>query len=84
MGKKAQFRIHKDKLLLQVEDIDDKECEYSVVSMTPRHDRKSSETASSKQDILALSNSSGATGLGLNSSDTTASPSANVNEITLP
>jgi hypothetical protein len=48
VGEKAQFRIHKDKMLLQVEDIDEKEREYSVVSMTPRQDRKSSETASSK------------------------------------
>src|SRR5882672_7337832 len=48
VGEKAQFRIHKDKMLLQVEDIDEKEREYSVVSMTPRQDRKSSETASAK------------------------------------
>src|ERR1700688_3068808 len=38
-GQKAQFRIQKDKMLLQVEDIDRKEREYSVVSMTPRHDK---------------------------------------------
>jgi hypothetical protein len=39
VGEKAQFRIHKDKMLLQVEDVDEKEREYSVVSMTPRHDK---------------------------------------------
>jgi hypothetical protein len=48
VGEKAQFRIQKDKMLLQVEDGDAKEREYSVVSMTPRQDKKSSETASSK------------------------------------
>ena len=36
VGQTAQFRIHKDKMLLQVEDVDDKEREYSVISMTPR------------------------------------------------
>jgi hypothetical protein len=43
VGQKAQFRIHKDKMLLRVEDADGKEREYSVVSMTPRQDRKSAE-----------------------------------------
>jgi hypothetical protein len=36
VGDKAQFRMNKDKMLLRVEDLDDKEREYSVVSMTPR------------------------------------------------
>jgi hypothetical protein len=48
VGERAQFRIQKDKMLLQVEDGDEKEREYSVVSMTPRQDRNSSETASLK------------------------------------
>ncbi len=48
VGEKAQFRIQKDKMLLQVEDVDEKEREYSVVSMTPRQDRKPSETVSPK------------------------------------
>jgi hypothetical protein len=43
VGQTAQFRIHKDKMLLQVEDTDSKEREYSVVSMTPRGERKSAE-----------------------------------------
>lgn len=38
VGEKAQFRLHKDKMLLRVEDLDDKEREYIVVSMTPRAD----------------------------------------------
>ena len=43
VGQTAQFRIHKDKMLLQVEDADAKEREYSVVSMTPRAERKSAD-----------------------------------------
>src|SRR5438477_6795473 len=39
IGETAQFRIHKDKLILRVaEGVDDKEREYIVVSMTPRQD----------------------------------------------
>jgi hypothetical protein len=36
VGEQAQFRLDKDKLLLRVEDLDSKEREYIVVSMTPR------------------------------------------------
>jgi hypothetical protein len=36
VGEKAQFRLDKDKMLLRVEDMDDKEREYVVVSMVPR------------------------------------------------
>ena len=39
VGQSAQFRIEKDKMLLQVEDLDNKEREYSVVSMTPRQSK---------------------------------------------
>jgi hypothetical protein len=39
VGQKAQFRIKKDKMLLQVEDVDSKEREYNVISITPRHDK---------------------------------------------
>jgi hypothetical protein len=38
VGETAQFRIHKDKLLLRVPEADGKEREYLVVSMTPRSD----------------------------------------------
>jgi hypothetical protein len=44
VGEKAQFHIDKDKLKLRVEDLDDKEREYTVVSMTPRD--SGSQTAS--------------------------------------
>src|SRR5437899_5015958 len=43
VGEKAQFRMDKDKMLLRVEDLDDKEREYVVVSMLPKD---SPETAS--------------------------------------
>jgi len=46
VGQKAQFRIQKDKMLLQVEDVDSKEREYSVVSMTPRQAGKSADNSS--------------------------------------
>jgi hypothetical protein len=35
IGEKAQFRIDKDKMLLRVEDLDDREREYVVISMMP-------------------------------------------------
>ena len=35
IGEKAQFRIEKDMMRLRVEDADDKERDYLVVSMTP-------------------------------------------------
>jgi hypothetical protein len=35
IGNLAQFRLEKDKLLLRVEDYDDKERAYEVISMTP-------------------------------------------------
>jgi hypothetical protein len=38
VGEKAQFRMDKDKMILRVEDGDDKERAYTVVSMTPRHE----------------------------------------------
>src|SRR5882757_1662910 len=38
VGETAQFRIHKDKLLLRVPETDGKEREYIVLSMTPRTD----------------------------------------------
>lgn len=40
VGEKAQFRMDKDKMKLRVEDLDDKEREYTVVSMTPREETK--------------------------------------------
>ena len=47
VGEKAQFRLDKDKMLLRVEDMDDKEREYIVVSMVPR-DSDDTTTSASK------------------------------------
>ena len=44
VGEQAQFRMQKDKMLLRVEDLDDKEREYIVVSMTPRSDSTADAT----------------------------------------
>jgi hypothetical protein len=38
VGETAEFRIHKDKMLLRVPESDDKEREYIVVSVTMRAD----------------------------------------------
>ena len=38
IGNHAQFRLDKDKLVLRVEDLDDKDRVYTVVSMAPRTD----------------------------------------------
>lgn len=47
VGEQAQFRMEKDKMVLRVEDLDNKDREYFVVSMTPREDT-SPEKASLK------------------------------------
>jgi hypothetical protein len=46
IGETADFRIHKDKLLLRVPEADGKEREYVVVSMTPRTDAADARPAS--------------------------------------
>jgi hypothetical protein len=45
VGERAQFRMAKDKMLLRVEDLDSKEREYSVVSMTPRSDASTADAS---------------------------------------
>lgn len=45
VGEKAQFRLEKDKMILRVEDLDNKDRQYAVVSMTPREDESSEKTA---------------------------------------
>jgi hypothetical protein len=42
IGGEADFRIHKDELLLRVPEGDDKERAYQVLSMTPRSDSDTS------------------------------------------
>jgi len=45
VGEQAQFRLEKDKMMLRVEDLDSKEREYVVVSMTPRSDASSADAS---------------------------------------
>jgi hypothetical protein len=52
VGADAQFRLQKDKMLLQVEDLDGKEREYVVVSMTPRSDANSADASTSRINHL--------------------------------
>ena len=42
IGNHAQFRLDKDKLVLRLEDLDDKDGVYTVVSMAPRMDNAQS------------------------------------------
>ena len=44
VGEKAQFRMDKDHMRLRVEDLDDKERDYTVVSMTPRGEATQAES----------------------------------------
>jgi hypothetical protein len=39
----VQFRIEKDHMKLRVEDLDDKDREYVVVSMTPRGEAQTAD-----------------------------------------
>src|SRR5215813_2133984 len=48
IGETAQFRISKDKLILRVPELNDKEREYTVVSMTPREEKPSPAQSASK------------------------------------
>ncbi|HET8922265.1 MAG TPA: hypothetical protein VFN26_04630 [Candidatus Acidoferrum sp.] len=48
IGETAEFRIHKDKLLMRVPEADGKEREYVVVSMTPRADVAEDRSASAR------------------------------------
>jgi hypothetical protein len=47
VGESAEFRIHKDKMVLRVPESDGKEREYVVVSMTPRADAIEARAAKS-------------------------------------
>ncbi len=49
VGETAEFRIHKDKLLLRVPELDEKEREYLVISMTSRSDLKDTKPVASNK-----------------------------------
>ena len=52
VGEQAQFRLQKDKMLLRVEDLDSKEREYIVVSMTPRSDGSTADATPARANHL--------------------------------
>jgi hypothetical protein len=52
VGEQAQFRLEKDKLMLRMEDIDNKEHEYIVVSMTPRTEVNSADATPARVNHL--------------------------------
>ena len=52
VGEQAQFRLQKDKMLLRVEDLDSKEREYIVVSMTPRSDSSTADATPARPNHL--------------------------------
>jgi len=52
VGEQAQFRMQKDKMLLRAEDLDSKEREYIVVSMTPRTDSTGADATPSRLNHL--------------------------------
>jgi hypothetical protein len=43
LGEWTQFRLQKDKMILRVDNLDDKEREYNVMSMAPRSDGNAAE-----------------------------------------
>ncbi len=47
IGEKAQFRMDTDKIVLRVEDFDDKERDYEVVSMVPKDSADPATSSSS-------------------------------------
>jgi hypothetical protein len=47
VGETAQFRIHKDRMILRVPESDGKEREYLVISMTQRTDTRDTQVAKS-------------------------------------
>ena len=49
VGERAQFRMTKDKMVLRVEDLDNKGRDYIVVSMTPRENNRADPGASLSQ-----------------------------------
>ncbi|HLY39641.1 MAG TPA: hypothetical protein VKR52_00450 [Terracidiphilus sp.] len=55
IGEHAQFRLNKDKVALRVEDLDDKEREYTVVSIAPRTDNAAAATEVTSANRVSLS-----------------------------
>jgi len=52
VGDQAEFRLEKDKMILRIEELDNKEHEYVVVSMTPRTDGSTADATPSRVNHL--------------------------------
>jgi hypothetical protein len=52
VGDEAEFRLEKDKMILRIEELDNKEHEYVVVSMTPRTDSSTADATRSRLNHL--------------------------------
>ena len=52
VGQQAQFRLDRDKMILRVEDLDNKDRDYVVLSMTPRQSHPSGEDTSLRLNHL--------------------------------
>ena len=52
VGEQAQFRLEKDKMLLRLADLDSREREYSVLSMTPRSDASTADATPARLNHL--------------------------------
>lgn len=50
VGETAEFRIHKDKMLVRIPEEDGKEREYFVISMTPRADATDTHRVAAQSD----------------------------------
>jgi hypothetical protein len=49
---RAQFRLEKDKMILRVEDLDNKNREYTVISMAPRSENSSADASEPRVNHL--------------------------------
>ena len=50
VGNLAQFHVERDKVILRVEELDDKDREYKLVSVTPRSNDGSGDTRTARMD----------------------------------
>lgn len=51
VGESAEFRIHKDKMILRIPETENKEREYFVISMTPRTDAAEKHNVSAQATV---------------------------------
>ena len=52
VSERAQFRMEKDRMILRVEDFDNKEREYTVVSIAPRSDSDAADASQQRLNHL--------------------------------